>query len=129
MTPGPTRSRGLRGIRLHLRLSRKTDVRAHGPRVAKRASAVRQERDASVEGHFKKNVAVVTTRPPMLWEPDPNAHSRLAEFTAFCENATGLQFATYNEFWEWSIADGLERFWELLWQWCEIEASEPIHRC
>ena len=43
----------------------------------------------------------------------------------FCENATGLQFATYNEFWEWSIADGLERFWELLWQWCEIEASEP----
>ena len=105
--------------------SRKTDVRAHGPRVAKRASAVRQERDASVEGYFKKNVAVVTTRPPMLWEPDPNAHSRLAEFTAFCENATGLQFATYNEFWEWSIADGLERFWELLWQWCEIEASEP----
>ena len=49
----------------------------------------------------------------------------VAEFTAFCENATGLQFATYNEFWEWSIADGLERFWELLWQWCEIEASEP----
>lgn len=66
---------------------------------------------------------MTSTRPPVLWEPDANATSQLTTFIEYCSANTGLQFDHYGTFWEWSIGEGLERFWELFWQWSEIESS------
>ena len=80
-------------------------------------------RDAGRGGRFRKNDRVTSTRPPVLWEPDPNATSQLSTFMEFCSAATGEHFDHYDIFWEWSVGEGLERFWELLWLWSEVDSS------
>ena len=80
-------------------------------------------RDASGCCDFRKNVEVTSTHPAVLWEPDPQGASQLSAFIEFCSAETGRAFESYDSFWEWSVGEGLERFWELLWSWSEIDSS------
>ncbi len=66
---------------------------------------------------------MTSTRPPVLWEPDPQATSQLSTFIDYCSAETGRTFENYDGFWSWSVGEGLERFWELLWSWAEIDSS------
>jgi len=66
---------------------------------------------------------VTSTRPPVLWEPDPQATSQLSTFIDYCGAETGRTFENYDSFWRWSVGEGLERFWELLWLWAKIDSS------
>ena len=68
---------------------------------------------------------MTSSRPQILWEPKLGAPTNLSAFIEYCAATTGLTFDHYDRFWEWSIGEGLEKFWELLWEWCEIDSSEP----
>ena len=65
------------------------------------------------------------SNPAVLWEPDPEAPTNLEVFTRFCSEREGRTFNDYLELWKWSTTDGLENFWEAVWEWFDIAASSP----
>lgn len=61
---------------------------------------------------------------PVLWTPNPeraNA-STMAKFEQFVRETRDLEFADYNEMWEWSVTD-LDAFWASIWDFFEVRAS------
>jgi len=53
--------------------------------------------------------------------------SRLAGYMRWLESEQGLRFGGYHELWAWSVTE-LGAFWESLWHYFEIEASQPYER-
>jgi len=68
--------------------------------------------------------------PPVLWQPaeDARTTSRLGHFMDFCEARTGLTFDSYDDLWGWSSGAGLEECWAAVWDFFEVQASEPYRR-
>jgi len=66
--------------------------------------------------------------PPALWSPSADARSAtaLGRFTSFCEERSERAFDTYDELWAWSTTDGLEACWHAVWDFFEVQASEPF---
>ena len=64
-----------------------------------------------------------------LWSPSQKrrAESRLTEYLEWLEREKGLRFADYDALWRWSV-DELEAFWESIWQFFEVRASQPYAR-
>jgi acetoacetyl-CoA synthetase len=61
----------------------------------------------------------------LLWTPGPDRVSR-ANVTAFgrwLARERGLDFADYEALWHWSVTD-LDGFWQAVWDYCGIEASD-----
>ncbi len=53
----------------------------------------------------------------ILWEPpaDLRSHTEVGRFMQWLTDHRGLDFATYNQLWRWSV-DDLEGFWGALWE-------------
>jgi len=65
----------------------------------------------------------------VLWTPtaDAREHSELARYLGWLRDERGLDFAGYDELWQWSV-DELEAFWASLWDFFAIKAHEPYER-
>jgi acetoacetyl-CoA synthetase len=61
--------------------------------------------------------------PRILWQPSPELVDS-CELTAFMRTGG---FADYDELWRWST-EHVDEFWEALWSWCDVQASEPYER-
>jgi acetoacetyl-CoA synthetase len=68
---------------------------------------------------------MAATTPPVLWQPSAER----------IENATLTRFArwlgkgdlSYGELWQWSV-DDVEAFWAAVWEFFDVQASEPYER-
>jgi acetoacetyl-CoA synthetase len=49
---------------------------------------------------------------------------RLQVFQRFCEQRLGRRFASYDDFWQWSV-DDLAAFWSAVWDHFELESPTP----
>ncbi len=66
------------------------------------------------------------TEGTLLWEPSEELkeNSNIAHYMQWLEETKGLSFESYEELWEWSVAD-LEEFWASIWEYFEVQASKP----
>jgi acetoacetyl-CoA synthetase len=64
----------------------------------------------------------------LLWTPGPEriAAARLTDYIGWLA-ARGRQFESYPALWQWSVTD-LEAFWGSLWEYFDIQASQPFER-
>jgi len=64
-----------------------------------------------------------------LWTPSRRQVERavLTRYLRWLERERGLPFAGYHELWHWSVTD-LEAFWGSLWDFFDVEASQPYDR-
>jgi acetoacetyl-CoA synthetase len=67
--------------------------------------------------------------PEKLWEPPAELveRSRLGEFMRWLAAERGLDFATYDELWQWSV-DDLEAFWSAIWDFFGVQADGEYER-
>ena len=61
---------------------------------------------------------------PLLWQPSEKfiEESNVAEYMHWLLRGRGLNFANYNELWEWSVTD-LESFWSSIWDFFDVIGS------
>ena len=69
------------------------------------------------------------TQGQVLWTPPADARERsvLGRYLDWLRRERGLDFAGYEELWQWSVAD-LEGFWSSVWEFFEVRASTPYER-
>jgi acetoacetyl-CoA synthetase len=62
----------------------------------------------------------------VLWEPSAafQQQSELRRYMRWLAERKGLNFSSYAELWEWSVAD-IATFWASLWEFFAIKASAP----
>jgi acetoacetyl-CoA synthetase len=62
--------------------------------------------------------------PEPLWRPPAELveRSRLAEYMRWLEAERGLELASYDELWRWSVGD-LEAFWATIWDYFDVRAD------
>ena len=67
--------------------------------------------------------------PEKLWEPPAELieNSRLREFMRWLQAERGLDFAGYDELWQWSV-DDLEAFWSAIWDFFGVQADGQYER-
>jgi acetoacetyl-CoA synthetase len=67
----------------------------------------------------------MTNAESLLWQPSAavKEKSNLSHYMQWLENQYGLAFHSYQELWRWSVTD-LERFWESVWNFFDINASK-----
>ena len=58
---------------------------------------------------------------------DAREHSELVRYLEWLRRDRALDFAGYDELWQWSV-DELAAFWASLWDFFEIKAHEPYER-
>ena len=64
--------------------------------------------------------------PPIVWTPSPQriASATITRYREWLNETRGLSLGNYGELWQWSV-DELEDFWASIWEFFEVEASEP----
>ncbi|KGM49215.1 acetoacetate--CoA ligase [Pseudooceanicola atlanticus] len=64
------------------------------------------------------------TDRPILWTPSPERAqaSRLAQYQRWLKDNRGLDFADYQDMWEWSVSD-LEGFWTSIIEFCNLPVA------
>ncbi|HKD94452.1 MAG TPA: acetoacetate--CoA ligase [Gaiellaceae bacterium] len=67
--------------------------------------------------------------PPIVWEPSPEriASATITRYREWLNESRGLALAGYADLWQWSV-DELESFWASIWEFFEVEASQPYER-
>ena len=67
--------------------------------------------------------------PPVVWTPSPEriASATITRYREWINETRGLGLEGYHELWQWSV-DELEDFWASIWEFFEVEASEPYER-
>src|SRR5437660_215255 len=67
--------------------------------------------------------------PPIVWTPDPEriASATITRYREWLNKSRGLSLEGYHDLWRWSV-DELEDFWASIWEFFEVEASEPYER-
>jgi acetoacetyl-CoA synthetase len=72
---------------------------------------------------------VATTTPPVLWSPDDDRVTRatITRYAHWLAERRGVETTGYHDLWRWSV-DELEAFWESIWEFFDIRASEPYER-
>jgi acetoacetyl-CoA synthetase len=65
----------------------------------------------------------------LLWTPSAarREKSHLTAFNRWLNRERGLDFATYEALWQWSVRD-LESFWGALWEYFQVRSSAPFTR-
>jgi acetoacetyl-CoA synthetase len=48
----------------------------------------------------------------------------MAEYQNWLRDNRSLSFETYNDMWEWSVAE-IEDFWDSIWEFCEVHSTQP----
>jgi acetoacetyl-CoA synthetase len=71
----------------------------------------------------------VDSTPPIVWTPSPEriASATITRFREWLNETRGLELDGYHELWQWSV-DELEAFWASIWEFFEVEASEPYEQ-
>jgi acetoacetyl-CoA synthetase len=72
---------------------------------------------------------IADTEPKLLWTPSPErvARARITDYADWLRATRGLELDGYGELWRWSVGD-IEAFWASLWEYFDVEASEPYER-
>jgi acetoacetyl-CoA synthetase len=67
--------------------------------------------------------------PPIVWTPSPErvATAAMTRFREWVNERHGLELADYHDLWRWSV-DELDGFWAAIWEFFDVEASEPYER-
>ncbi len=67
--------------------------------------------------------------PPIVWTPSPEriASATITRYREWLNETRGVRLEGYHELWQWSV-DELEAFWASIWEFFEVEASEPYER-
>jgi acetoacetyl-CoA synthetase len=67
--------------------------------------------------------------PPIVWTPSPEriASAAITRYREWLNETRGLHLEDYHDLWQWSV-DELEAFWASIWEFFEVEASEPYER-
>ena len=62
----------------------------------------------------------------ILWNPPRDVRERttLGRYMNWLRDEHGRDLATWDELWRWSV-DDLEGFWSSLWEFFDVQASEP----
>ncbi|MGH3094638.1 MAG: acetoacetate--CoA ligase [Streptosporangiales bacterium] len=62
----------------------------------------------------------------VLWQPQADVlqTSRIGDYLRYLERSRGLSFTEYGALWRWSV-DGLEGFWESIWEYFDVAAHSP----
>ena len=65
----------------------------------------------------------------LLWTPSEErmAQANITRYMAWLRETRGLNFATYEELWRWSV-DDLEAFWGSVWDYFGVKAHRPYER-
>jgi acetoacetyl-CoA synthetase len=63
----------------------------------------------------------------ILWEPSSKTieNANITAYMRWLKNEKGLNFDNYAQLWQRSV-DELETFWQSLWEYFKIEASQPF---
>src|SRR5262249_3306447 len=66
---------------------------------------------------------------PIVWTPSEErvASATITHYREWLNETRGLSLAAYADLWEWSV-DELEDFWASIWEFFDVEASEPYER-
>jgi acetoacetyl-CoA synthetase len=59
-----------------------------------------------------------------MTEPTPPRTPLIARFQQQVESDLGRRFASYDDFWHWSVTD-LDAFWAAVWRWFDIQSPTP----
>jgi acetoacetyl-CoA synthetase len=67
--------------------------------------------------------------PPIVWTPGPEriASATITRYREWLNETRGLELEGYHDLWQWSV-DEIEAFWASLWEFFEVQASEPYER-
>ncbi|HEY2310417.1 MAG TPA: acetoacetate--CoA ligase, partial [Gaiellaceae bacterium] len=67
--------------------------------------------------------------PPIVWTPTPEriASATITRYREWLNDTRGLALGDYAELWRWSV-DELEDFWASIWEFFDVQASEPYER-
>lgn len=62
----------------------------------------------------------------LLWEPteEVRRQANLTRYMSWLQEERGPHFEDYDELWQWSVSE-LEAFWQSIWDYFEIKASQP----
>ncbi|TML52393.1 MAG: acetoacetate--CoA ligase [Actinobacteria bacterium] len=65
----------------------------------------------------------------MVWEPSRErlASATITRYREWVNETRGLALEDYAALWQWSV-DELEEFWASIWEFFEVDASEPYER-
>jgi acetoacetyl-CoA synthetase len=71
----------------------------------------------------------VNDTPPIVWEPSRErlASATITRYREWVNETRGLALEDYAALWQWSV-DELEEFWASIWEFFEVDASEPYER-
>jgi acetoacetyl-CoA synthetase len=63
-------------------------------------------------------------RPEIVWRPDPHdiSHANVTDFMSWLHRHRGIQIATWNDLWEWSVRE-LDAFWSAVWDYYDVTAA------
>jgi acetoacetyl-CoA synthetase len=72
---------------------------------------------------------VADAAPPIVWTPSPEriASATITRYRGWLNETRGLRLDGYHDLWQWSV-DELESFWESIWEFFEVGASEPYEQ-
>jgi acetoacetyl-CoA synthetase len=64
--------------------------------------------------------------PPIVWTPSAErvGSATITRYREWLNETRGLSLEEYADLWQWSV-DELEDFWASIWEFFEVEASEP----
>jgi acetoacetyl-CoA synthetase len=64
-----------------------------------------------------------------VWTPSPEriASATITRYRDWLNETRSLRLENYHDLWQWSV-DELEGFWGSIWEFFEVEASEPYER-
>jgi acetoacetyl-CoA synthetase len=67
--------------------------------------------------------------PPIVWTPSPEriASATITRYREWLNETRSLRLEDYAQLWEWSVSE-LEDFWGSIWEFFEVEASQPYER-
>ena len=67
--------------------------------------------------------------PPIVWTPSAEriASATITRYREWLNETRGLALGDYGDVWQWSV-DELEDFWASIWEFFEVDASEPYER-
>ena len=70
-----------------------------------------------------------TREGDLLWTPseDRKAQANITRYIAWLRETRGLDFASYDALWRWSV-DDLEGFWGSVWDYFGVKAHKPYDR-
>src|SRR5256714_1941572 len=99
-------------------------------RAARRCrSATSRARSRASSRPTGSSIGGVDDTPPIAWTPSPEriASATITRYREWLSETRGLALEDYADLWQWSV-DELEDFWRSIWEFFEVDASEPYER-